>query len=119
MNALAQRLKDPRVPGVLLLALLSMGGTVPMPMGGVENATLNEISVTGRANGAHFDATLGPGSTLWVVDEDPVEVDIYDQSGGRVREGYTVQTMPGSRGRVEVSRVKREGTQWGVDHPRE
>lgn len=119
MNARIERLKDPRVPATLLVALMSMGCTVPSPMGGVENATPGEISVRGRADGARFDATLGPGSTLWVIDEDPLDVEICDQSGRRIREGETFQTASGRRSRVQVWRVTRDGMASGVDHPRE
>lgn len=85
--AALQRLKDPRVPGTLLgLLVLAFGCTPSMPrypMGGVQNGLDEDIAIRGNARGASFDATLGPRSALWVIDngDDDARVEVYGASG--------------------------------------
>lgn len=116
MSSTTDRLKDVRVPFTLLLALMSMGCTVPppmVPMGGLENATPNEVSVVGRANGTDFNATLGSGSIIWLMDLDErlIEIDVFDERGHRVIQNYPVRSprpedclarIRSERGRIEI-----------------
>lgn len=105
------RLKDPRVPGTLLLLLTGFAchpGTPSYPMGGVKNTLDDEITVRGRARGTSFDASVGQRSTLWVAEsrDDDVSVEVFSAPGATIDRSVSFHSYMYSPDRYEVVKTE-------------
>lgn len=100
-------LKDPRVPGTIVLLLLALGctpATPRYPMGGIKNTLDEDVNIRGRVRGASFDAMVGTRSTLWVIeDEDEdAQVEVYGASGFNIDRHVSFKSLWYNPDRYEV-----------------
>lgn len=107
LSRLVARVKDPRVPGTILLLMLSLGcspGYPPRPMGGIKNTLSDDVAARGRVRGTSFDAVIGPGSTLWVKEErdNDARVEVLDASGFTIDRSVELESFYSDLRRYEV-----------------
>lgn len=105
-------LKDPRVPGTLLLMMLSLGcqpAPPSYPMGGVKNTLDEDVNIRGRIRSASFDAMVGPNSSIWVIEEPDTDasVEIYGATGFNINSSVSFHSLYTSPDKLEIYRTDR------------